>query len=310
MRLEWLFLGTLAVLAAATLTGQVLRRTVRSEAAGHTVANMNLRIGAWWVLCGAMGLALVLGDAAMLALFAVFSLIALHEFLALMPGGRSLFRDIAVFVPLQYWFLWIRSYGLFSVVIPVCGFVYIAVRQTFFGGTERFLERTAKAYWGLVLCAYLPSHATAVLMLTIPGYTIPGYGGRNATLLFYLLLVVESSDVMQYVWGKLAGRRPMAPTISPHKTWEGFLGGVLSAIALGTALYRATPFSPWQAAAISAAVTLAGFAGGMTMSAIKRGSGIKDFGTIVAGHGGVLDRIDSLCFAAPVFFYVARSVRL
>ncbi|SPF49569.1 Phosphatidate cytidylyltransferase [Candidatus Sulfopaludibacter sp. SbA4] len=305
MRLEWLFLGTLAVLAAATLTGQVLRRTARSEAGRRTVANLNLRIAAWWVLCGAMGLALVLGDAAMLALFAVFSLIALHEFLALMPGGRSLFRDIAVFVPLQYWFLWIRSYTLFSLFIPLCGFVYIALRQTFFGGTERFLERTAKAYWGLILCAYLLSHAPAVLMLTILGYP-----GRSDTLLFYLLLVVESSDVMQYVCGKLLGRRPMAPTISPHKTWEGFLGGVLSAIALGTALYRATPFSPRQAAALSAAVTLAGFAGGMTMSAIKRDCGIKDFGTIVAGHGGVLDRIDSLCFAAPVFFYVARSARL
>ena len=298
MSLRWLFGGTLAALAAATILGQVLRRTTASEAAHRTVENMNLRIAAWWVLCGAVGLALALGDAAVLALFALFSLLALREFLALMPGRRSLFRELAVFVPLQYWFLWSRRYSAF---IPVCGFLYIAVRQMFFGGTERFLEQTAKACWGLALCVWFFSYAPAVLMLEIPGYA-----GRNATLLFYFLLVVEASDVLQYVWGKLLGRRAIAPKISPNKTWEGFVGGVLTAVALGTALHPATPFSPWQAAAICAAITLAGFAGGMTLSAIKRGSGIKDFGTVIPGHGGVLDRIDSLCFATPVFFYIVR----
>jgi phosphatidate cytidylyltransferase len=135
---------------------------------------------------------------------------------------------------------------------------------------------------------------------------IPGYAGRDATLLFYFLLVVQSSDVMQYVWGKLLGRRPVAPRISPHKTWEGFLGGAITATAIGTALYRATPFQPWQAAAMCATITLMGFVGGLTMSAIKRDCGVKDFGTIVSGHGGVLDRIDSLCFSAPVFFHLTR----
>jgi phosphatidate cytidylyltransferase len=112
--------------------------------------------------------------------------------------------------------------------------------------------------------------------------------------------------VLQYVWGKLLGKRKIAPHLSPNKTWEGFVGGVLSAAALGTGMYRITPFAPWQAAVIGLAVALLGFFGGIVMSAIKRDAGIKDYGHLIAGHGGMMDRIDSLTFAAPVFFHIVR----
>jgi phosphatidate cytidylyltransferase len=100
----------------------------------------------------------------------------------------------------------------------------------------------------------------------------------------------------------------MTPLASPNKTWEGFLGGIGSATLVGTALCWITPFTPWQAAAMSLVVTLMGFAGGLVMSAIKRDRGIKDFGTLISGHGGILDRIDALCFAAPAFFHLASYV--
>ena len=119
-------------------------------------------------------------------------------------------------------------------------------------------------------------------------------------------IVTEMSDVLQYIWGKLAGHRAVAPTVSPNKTVEGFVGGVVCATLLGAALWPMTPFHPWQAAAMALVVTLMGFAGGLTMSAIKRDRGVKDFGTIIAGHGGILDRIDSICFAAPIFFHLTR----
>ena len=124
--------------------------------------------------------------------------------------------------------------------------------------------------------------------------------------MLFFLLVVQLSDVFQYIWGKLLGKHKIAPRLSPNKTWEGFVGGVGTATALGAALWWVTPFNPAQAAGMSLAITLLGFAGGLTMSAIKRDRGVKDYGTLIAGHGGVLDRIDSICFAAPVFFHLTR----
>ena len=114
------------------------------------------------------------------------------------------------------------------------------------------------------------------------------------------------SDVMKYVWGKLLGRHKITPLVSPNKTWEGFIGGAISATAIGTALWWATPFTPLEAAGLSLMIALLGAAGGLVMSAIKRDAGVKDFGVMIEGHGGILDRIDSLCFAAPIFFHVVR----
>jgi phosphatidate cytidylyltransferase len=131
---------------------------------------------------------------------------------------------------------------------------------------------------------------------------------ERARLLFFFVLIAQLSDVMQYVWGKLVPARVIAPEINASKTWSGFLGGILSSAVLGALLWWSIdpPFRFWEAALLSAAVAAIGLAGGLTMSAIKRDRGVKDFGTLVVGHGGVLDRIDGVCFAAPAFFYLSR----
>ena len=152
-----------------------------------------------------------------------------------------------------------------------------------------------------MVCVYCVSHAPALLMLDLPGFE-----GRGARLLFFLIVVVQISDVLQYVWGKLLGKHKIAPVVSPSKTWEGFIGGALSATAIGAGLWWLTPYTPRQAALMAFLVVLLGFAGGLTMSAIKRDRGIKDYGALIEGHGGILDRIDSLCFAAPVLFHLTR----
>jgi len=177
----------------------------------------------------------------------------------------------------------------------------MAIRTVIAGDTERFLERTAVTQWGLMICVYFVSYVPALLMLRIPGFE-----HQNAKLMFFLVLVVQLSDVLQYVWGKAIGRRRIAPAISPNKTWAGCIGGTLSATAVGAALWWATPFTPIVAALMAFVVTLMGVAGGLIMSAIKRDRGVKDYGSLIAGHGGMLDRIDSLCFAAPVFFHLTR----
>jgi phosphatidate cytidylyltransferase len=135
---------------------------------------------------------------------------------------------------------------------------------------------------------------------------IPGFEGHGARLLLYLGIVDQMNDLLQYVWGKLIGRHKIAWRVSPDKTWEGFLGGLVSATALGTALWWATPFTPLQSAGMSFTICVLGFAGALVMSAIKRDIGIKDFGGVIERRGGILDRIDSLCFAAPIFFHLVR----
>lgn len=304
-QLQWTLGGVLAVLVVASVVGFVLARTVRSETGRATVANMNARIRAWWAMVVVFALSLATGGIGSVVLFGLLSFLALREFLTLTPTRRAdhmtLFWSFFIITPLQYVLVGIGWYGLFSILIPVYGFLFVPIRTAIAGDTASFLERTAKIHWGLMVCVYCVSHAPALLMLELRGYE-----GQNAKLLLYLILVVQVSDVLQYVWGKLLGRHPIAPTVSPNKTWEGFVGGILSASAIGTALWWLTPYSPLQAAIMSLLVTLLGFAGGLTMSAIKRDRGVKDYGASIPGHGGILDRIDSICFAAPVLFHLTR----
>jgi phosphatidate cytidylyltransferase len=301
----WLLSVVLGTLIVSSAIGLVINQRVAGESARAVVENLNARVRAWWVMCGVFALAVLTGGIGSLVLFGVISFAALREFITLTPtrpgDHRTLFWSFFVITPLQYYLVGIAWYGLFSILIPVYAFLFVPIRTVLAGDTESFLERIAKIQWGLMVCVYCVSHVPALLTLKISGYE-----NQNAKLLFYFVLVVQLSDVLQYVWGKWLGRHKIAPNVSPNKTWEGFLGGVGSATLIGTALWWATPFNPWQAAGMSLVITLMGFAGGLTMSAIKRDRGVKDYGTLIEGHGGMLDRIDSICFAAPIFFHMTR----
>ena len=304
-----LFGGVLVILTLFSATGAVLRRRISSEGGRRVVENLISRTNAWWVMAALLAFAMFLGHTATLLMFAAASFIALREFITLTPtrrgDHRSLFWTFFIILPLHYWTLGTSWYGLFVVLIPVYAYLFIPIRTALAGDTERFLERTSMVQWGLMVAVYFLSYGPALLLLRIPGWSVEE-PAHNARLLFFLVFVVQISDVMQYVWGKLCGRRPIVPRLSPSKTVEGFLGGGLSAILLGTALWWATPFSPLMAAALSAVIVVMGFTGGLVMSAIKRDRGVKDYGDLIPGHGGVMDRVDSLCFAAPVFFHLVR----
>lgn len=304
--LQYLVGGVVGLLCVASVLGWMLGRRTKTEGGRATIANLNARIRAWWMMALIFAIALATGGMGSVVLFGISSFMALREFITLTPtrygDHRALFWAFFVVTPLQYYLLISRWYGLFSIFIPVYVFLILPIRSAVAGDFERFLERTAKIQWGLMICVYCVSHAPAILMLL----HIPGYEQQNAKLLFYFVLICELSDVLQYVFGKLFGRHPVAPQISPKKTWEGLIGGVTSTVLIGSGLWWATPFSPWQAAGMCVAITLLGFGGGLVMSAIKRDRGIKDWGTSIEGHGGVLDRFDSLCFAAPVFFHLTR----
>lgn len=295
--------GVVGLLALSSTITFFLKR--RAGGANKVVANLVARVKAWWVMVLIFAIALATGGLGSVILFGLLSFFALREFITLTPtrpgDHRTLFWVFFIVTPLQYYLVAMQWYGLFTILIPVYAFILVPTRSALAGDSEHFLERTAKIQWALMVCVYCVSHVPALLTLKIPGYA-----GQNAKLLLYFVIVVQLSDVLQYVWGKLCGRHPIAPTISPHKTVEGFWGGVLSATAIGTALWWATPFTWWQAALFSFLLTLMGFFGGLVMSAIKRDRGVKDYGTMIEGHGGVMDRIDSICFAAPVFFHLVR----
>jgi phosphatidate cytidylyltransferase len=300
-----LFLGLLAVLATASAVGWMLKRLVAKGAPHGAIDNLTARVKAWWVMAAVIGTAAWVGPLAMVVLFALVSFFALREFLTLTPTRRGdhLALAFAFFfvLPLQYYLVAIEWYGFFAIFIPVYVFLLLPILSALGSDTTRFLARTAEMQWGLMIAVYCISYVPALLALDIPGYE-----GRNLLLVFYLLVVVQASDVLQYVWGKLAGRRKVAPALSPSKTVEGLVGGAMSAVALGTALWWITPFSPVWAGAISLVIVAMGFFGGLVMSAIKRDRGVKDWGTMIEGHGGMLDRLDSVCFAAPVFFHLTR----
>ena len=336
----WLIGGVILLLGVASVAGFFLKRRLDTGLDAAVVEQFQSRVRTYWLMCTVLATAIFLGGnylgpIAVVVVFAVISLWALREFITLTPtrrgDHRGLFWVFFALTPLQYALVAMDWHWLYSVMIPAFGILLLSARVAFAGDTKRFLERTAKIQAGLLLCVYCLSYAPALLTHKPPpsfrrsqGASAPSDAktetlatvapaqrtstpAQRARLLFFFVLITQLSDVMQYVWGKLIPSRAIAPEINPSKTWGGFLGGVLSAAVLGAALWWAIePFTIWEAAVLSAVVGVVGLAGGLTMSAIKRDRGVKDFGILVAGQGGLLDRIDSMCFAAPAFFYLSR----
>jgi len=304
-KLMLLFGGVLCLLVILTVIGRILKQDHNSMVSRSTAENFNAQIAAWWKICVVFVLSLLVGPLGSLFLFAILSFLALREYMTLVPtrrgDHRTLFWSFFVIMPLQYYLVGLQWYNLVAIMIPVMACIFIPTSIAVAGDTAHFLERTTKIQFGLMVCGYCLSHVPALLLLKIPGFE-----GHDARLLLYLGIVNQMNDLLQYVWGKLIGRHKIAWRVSPDKTWEGALGGLASATVLGTLLWWATPFTPLQSAGISFIICLLGFAGGLVVSAIKRDIGIKDFGAVVERRGGILDRIDSLCFAAPIFFHLVR----
>ncbi len=332
--------GVLVLLGIASAVVWFVRR--RADAGLNTalIETFRQRVRAWWVLFAVLSGAFLIGQTATVVLFGLMSFWALREFITLTPtrpgDHKALFWVFFVFTPLQFVLVGMGWYDLYSILIPVYAFLFVPARIALAGDSRRFLERTAKIQAGLLICVYCLSHAPALLTLpsearskaaaddaTADASPEPGvqpaddaqpsgeeadpYSGRR--LVFFFVLIVQLGDALQYAWSQLPIRHEIMPAINRSKTWEGLLGGTACVTLIGGALWWATPFSGadwWMAAVMSTVIALMGFAGSATLSAIKRDRGVRDYGTLVEGHGGVLDRLDSLCFAAPVFFHLTR----
>jgi cytidylyltransferase family len=305
MEIWQLFGGLIITLIIASSIGYGLKFKVGFSTPHAVIDNLNARINAWWVMILIIFAAAALGFYGVIGLFFVISFMALREFLSLLYIRRGDHLALAacfyVILPLQYFLVAIDWFSMFTIFIPVYGFLFLPILSALLGDTAHFLDRSTKVQWALMISVFCISHIPAILTLDIDGFE-----DKKLLLMIFLILVVQSSDVLQYVWGKLFGKHKIAPKLSPSKTVEGFVGGVVSASVLGGLLYWLTPFNPVQAVLMSLLICLMGFLGGLVMSAMKRSMGVKDWGNMISGHGGMLDRMDSLCFAAPIFFHVVR----
>jgi phosphatidate cytidylyltransferase len=299
------------LLSVASAIGQVVKRQPHLGLNAAAISTFNRRVRAWWVICALLAIAF-LSPKLTVALFGLMSFWALREFITLTPtrlgDHRALFWVFFFFTPLQYVLVAFGNYTLYSILIPVYAFLFIPARIAIAGDFKRFLERVAKIQSGLLICVYCLSFAPALLYMDVPGIDADDYSTRARLLIFFVMMALLA-EAFQFAWSRLYGRHVIAPTINAARTWEGLVGGSASTALAGMVLSWATPFQDiWAAAFMAMVVAVMGFAGAMTMSAIKRDRGVRDYGTLVEGHGGVLDRIDSICFAAPVFYHVSRQL--
>lgn len=301
----YLLFGIFAIiLVVASSVGFILKR----KSAAHSSAvidNLNARINAWWIMLLVIGAAILIGNTAFIILFGLISLFALREFISLLPTRRGDYFPLLIafyfVIPYQYYLVYIDWYGLYSLFIPLYVFLLIPIASLKQEDTTHFLERSAKIQWGLMISVFCISHVPALLNLKLKNFN-----GEPIWLAIWLIMVVQASDVLQYICGKLWGKHKVAPILSPSKTVEGLVGGIFFATALGTVMAWLTPFTYFEAAFIGLIICIFGFFGGLVMSAIKRDRGVKDWGQLIQGHGGMLDRIDSICFSAPIFFHILR----
>lgn len=302
--LIWALGAVFVLLVVASVTNWGLERRYPHK----NWLELKLRIRTWWWIVACFSLTLLGNVALALVVFGLISFLALKEYLTLCTTRTA--DHVVLFwaylsIPLQFYWLNIHWYGMFIIFIPVYIFLFVPMRMVLIGETQGFLKAAASLQWGLMICVFCLSHMAAVL--TLPQLTKIGEPAQGAMLLFYLVALTQLNDVGQYLWGKALGRRKVAPKVSPNKTLEGFLGGALTTCLLGWLLGPLlTPFSPWHAALAGLLIGLMGFIGDIVISAVKRDIGVKDSGRLLPGHGGVLDRLDSLTYTAPLFFHYAH----
>jgi phosphatidate cytidylyltransferase len=297
------FVAVLALLILGSIAALILPRTQPGK-----WSDLGPRMRSWWVMAVLVGGALLLGWQATAILFAFISFLALKEYLTLAPTRRDdrpivLLAYLSVFLNYGLIFadgLFEDTYQIYLVFTPVYVFLIAAAAMAWIGRTEGYLATVGIVHWGTVVCVYNIGYIA--YLMRVPDAEAPAGG---AGLVFLLIFITQFNDVAQYCWGKALGRTKITPRVSPNKTWEGAIGGwITSAVVFYLLAPYFTPLSPLHAAIMGAIVPVAGFFGDITMSAIKRDIGVKDTSHLIPGHGGVMDRLDSLTFAAPVYFHL------
>lgn len=299
----WALVAVYAILTFATLATAWIERDTLTDAAP---SNLRQRVNSWWLMVVLFSVVVMIGHGAGVIFIGFVMFLALKEYLSLIPTRRvdrpTLFW-VYLTIPIQCAFSYTEQYGLFIVFVPVWAYLFITMTLVVRGETDGFLRAIGMISWGLMLAVFALSHMA--YLLVVGDRVNPVAGG--AGLLFFLIFMCQLNDVAQYVTGKLFGKRKIIPKVSPNKTVEGFVGGVLVTAAVAALAGPLLTPMPWVwSLAAGAMIAMAGFLGDVTLSALKRDLGVKDTSAMIPGHGGVLDRVDSLTYAAPVFVHAYR----
>lgn len=300
--LQWALVGIVGLLIVASSIVFVLRRAKPNS----DFTELNQRVNSWWVMVAIFAAAVLLSRTLTLVFLGLVSFLALKEYLSMIPTRRADRRVLFwayLAIPLQYFWIGIGWYGMFIIFIPVYLFLWFPLRMVLIGETSGFLRAVGTLHWGVMITVFGLSHAAYLVVL--PGADASPEAG--ASLLLYLVFLTQFNDVSQYLWGKLFGKTPIVPAVSPNKTWAGFIGGIVTTTVLGGLLAGwLTPMNLYYGCAAGLLIGIAGFIGDVNISAVKRDLGVKDSGNTIPGHGGILDRVDSLSFTAPLFFHFTR----
>ncbi len=300
LNVKILMLVIIGLLSLSTLIFFLIKRNNPSQ----NFTELWLRIRSWWVMIAILFLAISSSVKIAIIFFAFISFLALKEYLSLIPTRRSDRRVLFwayLAIPIQYYLVSIHWYIMFLVFIPVYMFLLLPFRMVLIGDTRGFLHSLGTIYWGLMITVFALSHLAYLLVLD----PLKNPHGGGAGLVLYLIFLTQFNDIAQYISGKLLGKHKIIPLVSPNKTVEGFIGGMIATVTL-TILVSPylTPLNFGQSILVGFIIAGFGFVGDVTISAIKRDFGVKDTSNFIPGHGGILDRLDSLTYTAPIFFHV------
>jgi phosphatidate cytidylyltransferase len=297
VQIAFIAIGSLLAIASLTPLWLVHAKPEREY------RELRLRIKTWWLIVAVFAVAVLFNRTVSVVVLSFVSFLAFKEYLSLIPTRRADHRVLFwayLAIPLQFYWVWLAWYGMFIIFIPVFVFLFLPMRMILIGETQGFLRAIGTLQWGLMITVFGLSHAAFLLVL--PAQINPVAGSMG--LLIYLVFLTEFNDVAQYIWGKSFGKRKIVPKVSPNKTVAGFLGGVLTTMGLAVLLAPfLTPLKPYAAVGAGLLIGCGGFVGDVTISALKRDIGVKDSGSLLPGHGGILDRLDSLTYTAPLFFH-------
>ncbi|CAD2081531.1 phosphatidate cytidylyltransferase [Jeotgalicoccus coquinae] len=297
----YVLIGIVCVLVFSTIITKLMKRKNNSDG----LKEVEMRIRSWWVMFIIFTFALVIHSTISLIFMALLCFLALKEYFSLIPFNRA--HRLVLFwaymtIPIQFLLIYLGWYGMFIVFIPVYMFLLIPIQAIIVGETKNFLRSIATVQWGVMLMVFGLSHLAFLLVLPGRENSIAGAG-----LVLFLVVLTQANDVAQFIWGKMLGKKKIIPKVSPNKTWAGFIGGVLTTTVLAVILAPLiTPFSLFASIIAGLYIGLTGFIGDVNISALKRDLNIKDTSAIIPGHGGILDRVDSLTYTAPLFFHFTR----